>query len=471
MAEAMRHPTSEMFFLRDEGFRVVLLSTTLLAGGVVLVAIQPGSVLFTFQSNMPSILVWISIAIVVDFFPVVLGRLRVTLDMPVLISVSLLYPPPVAWIVGWLAAFDVRELRGRVPLTHAVFNRSQIALSVFLASLAFHSMNVRLADWPLALLGTAVALVVDVATNLGLVATYFLTRDRLLSSAREGLRIGSLGLVLAVHVGYGALALVLARLFADVGEWSVIAFLVPFLAAQQLLARNQQLVAYSARLQENERLLARALDRTADERKDERRNMAGEIHDEVLPSLAHIQTLGRFIRNEVSAGTKAAKDVDDLVKVSDQSIDCLRALMHELRESPLGRGGLIPTLQSLAQDLKLESGIRIEVAYDEGIELSGELQVAAYQVAREALSNAIKHSRASLVRLSVRERGGRLHLAVQDDGTGFDFKAVDTSRHFGISLMRERVRRAGGRLRIAAGANQGSILRADFPLTANGQPG
>ncbi|MGH2723086.1 MAG: sensor histidine kinase [Actinomycetota bacterium] len=410
----------ERLFVRDEGLRVAFLSAGLLAAGVLLVADQTESLVRAFQSGMPSLIVWICIAVVVDFFPVVLGRLRVTLDMPVLISVALLYPPPVAWIVGWVAALDVRELRGHVPLTHAVFNRSQIALSVFLASSVFHSMNVRLEDWPLALIGTGVALAADVATNLGLVAGYFLVRDRgSLSSAREALRMGTLPLVLGVHIGYGAMALVLARLFSDVGEWSVIAFLIPFLAAQQLLARNQKLVAYSTRLQSNERLLAKALDRTADERKDERRNIAGEIHDEVLQSLAQILTLGRFVRDEVSEDPRAAKDACDLVELCDQTIDSLRSLMHELRESPLGRGGLIPTLESLTQELKLESGIRIEVSHDDGIKLPGEIQVVAYQVAREALSNAVKHARASLVRLSIHKSSMMLHLRV---GLGLTFR-------------------------------------------------
>jgi signal transduction histidine kinase len=420
-------------------------------------------IIHTVAQEWLDLALWVSLAVILNLFPVVLGAIRITLDMPVLLAVAILFPPPVAALAGWLAGFDKRELSGGIRITDALFNRSQISLSVFLASIVFHRVVPDLDQLTLAAIGTAAALLTDVAANISLIMVYLIVRSGgKLKVATRAVPFQH-PVVFAVHLGYGGLALVLAYLVSDVGKWSVVAFLIPFLAAQQLLARNQKLVELTGNLRSHERLVARALDRTIDERRDERRSIAAELHDDVLQSLVKISILGHLLKKDLPSDSLVKDDVEQLLSLYNASIESLRCVMLELRQSPLGFGGLMHRLQALSQDLKLESGIRIEVRGPTELEVSPDVQVVIYQVAREALTNAIKHSRAASVNVLIDTGRAETRLCVQDDGVGFEKPSVDSSTHFGLGIMEERVHRAGGTFDIESRPNLGTRVQAVFP--------
>ncbi len=103
----------------------------------VLILLRADSVVSVVSKDWAALLLWALVIATIDLLPVDLGHIRLTLDMPILLAVALTFPPEVAALVALLAAFDQREFRGQVSISHALFNRSQIALSVFLASRRF----------------------------------------------------------------------------------------------------------------------------------------------------------------------------------------------------------------------------------------------------------------------------------------------------------------------------------------------
>jgi signal transduction histidine kinase len=444
------------------------LSAYLLTAGVVailafLLIRGSESLIQTIQARWPELLFWTALVIVVNFVPVRAHGLRLTLDLPILLAVAFLYPPSVGALVSVLGAADARELTRQITISRAIFNRSQIALSVLLAGWVFHALAGGLEPWPLAVVGTAAALAVEYCINVSLVF-FFLTSISSTGASIGRFSVGRPVHFLATYLGNGILALVLAHLFVHVGAWSVVAFLVPTLVARQALVRGQRLQELAHRLQTRERLLERVVDRAVDERHDERLRIAGDLHDDVLQSLTHMWLLAKFVDKRTKDASDSRGVLKELVESSEASIESLRNVIHDLKESPLARGGLIATLRLLARDLQLDWRVRIRVVADERVDLGPESQVIAYQVAREGVMNALKHARASEISVAITQGSDSVALIVEDDGVGFTAETADSGSHFGIGLMEERLRRVHGSLSIGTREGKGTRLLARLPL-------
>ena len=269
------------------------------------------------------------------------------------------------------------------------------------------------------------------------------------------------------YLGYGLLAFLLAHLFETVGGWSVVAFLVPIVAAQQMLLRTQKLQALTRDLRKREQLMQNLIDSVLDERRDERQRIAGELHDSVLQQLIKLGMIATQLRKQLDPHSAAYGDVEELVQVSDDSVLELRGLMEEIRKSPLGRGGLMPTLDGLVRDLRLEWQQKIFLSMPAEIEAPARTQVTAYQVAREGLLNALKHAQAAAIWVHVAAGTDSLLVEVQDDGIGFN-PDDQPSLHFGLRLLQERLEGCGGTLSLESQLGEGTRLRATIP-TRRGQ--
>jgi signal transduction histidine kinase len=268
---------------------------------------------------------------------------------------------------------------------------------------------------------------------------------------------------LASYFGYGALALGLAFLYSNLGPWSVLLFLAPLLVARQALIREQNLHKLTERLRQRERMLKRAFDRIADERKDERTRIAYDLHGDVLQSLVRISQLGGFIRGEIKAPSVSA-DLKELTHLSTETADKVRRVVGNLQSSAIGSCGLLSSLSSLVRDLELSwrGKIKFDALLD-GEELPAVVELTTYQVVKEALENAVRYSEASEIRVLVTRRDRYLRVSISDDGVGFDPAAVDRRSHFGLGLLEARVHLSGGTLEVRS-SPKGTDVSAELPV-------
>ena len=143
----------------------------------------------------------------------------------------------------------------------------------------------------------------------------------------------------------------------------------------------------------------------------------------------------------------------------------IRDLLGDLRRSPIGAAGLIPTLRMLTD--QLESAGAPPVALDiEEFESTPLAQLLAYQVIREALHNAAKHAQATHLTVRLWRDDSLLRLSVVDDGVGFSWLGVDDSRHFGLQMMKERIEAAGGSMFVDSRLGSGTMVAVSVPKDA-----
>jgi signal transduction histidine kinase len=139
-------------------------------------------------------------------------------------------------------------------------------------------------------------------------------------------------------------------------------------------------------------------------------------------------------------------------------IEELRELARGIHPAILSEGGLAPALRTLARRaaIPVELDIRTENRAPDPIE------VAAYYVISEALTNTAKHARASHARVAVEKRDDRLHLSVRDDGVG----GADPERGSGLVGLRDRVQALEGSIEVNSHPGHGTAIVAELPLRA-----
>jgi signal transduction histidine kinase len=246
----------------------------------------------------------------------------------------------------------------------------------------------------------------------------------------------------------------------------------PGAALGQLQERYRALLERLENNQSDFQRLARSVLRVQE---DERRRIARELHDGVGQNLTALKHQLALLQADLPAGAGAAgKRVPACIDLCTQTLEDTRHLSRLLRPQVLDDLGLEAALHWLARSVDSKEGLRVELRIEPMPALDAELQTLLFRVAQEALANVVRHTRAgdALVRLAM--RGGRVSLAVWDDGIGFQpevaARLASSGQAGGLSGMRERVRLHGGDLQIESTGN-GTWLRASLPLVAAGDPG
>jgi signal transduction histidine kinase len=416
-------------------------------------------------------LFWTVLIALVELLPVPAWRtLQVSMAFPLATAVAILYPPGIAGVILFLGSSDPREFRHEVPWLRAVFNRTQVALATAAASAAFHLLGGDLESWGALLAAAPAAVMADYLVNTALVSVSVSRIHGV--SVREVLRemrIGAPHEYLLSYISLGFLGILLARLFDNVGWWAVAAFALPLLLARQAFFRTRALERATGELREQQVLLRNLSNRLAEERHDERMEIAGYLHDDLAQVLYRMRLQVDMAEQLLTRGDLEAVggELSDIEGSRDRAMELVRALVRDLRRSPIGREGLAKAITSYADEVSREFELEV-LARTEQVSMTPVVQLLCYQVAREAVTNAAKHAEAARIRVALEPEGSSARLTVIDDGKGFDVDGGSPEGHFGLILMRERVTAAGGTLRIHSYVGEGTTLRATFPLLREG---
>jgi signal transduction histidine kinase len=196
-----------------------------------------------------------------------------------------------------------------------------------------------------------------------------------------------------------------------------------------------------------------------------RRRIERDLHDGAQQRLV---SLALQLRSAVRASPppKAGELVAQMDLVADELIGVLeelREIAHGLHPAALAEGGLRPALKRLARrsPVPVRLDVRIDGRLPEPIEL------AAYYVVSEALTNTAKHASANIIEARVETRGGALHVRVHDDGRG----RADLTRGSGLIGLTDRVEALGGRLWLHSPPGAGTTMHMALPLAAPSRPG
>jgi signal transduction histidine kinase len=190
---------------------------------------------------------------------------------------------------------------------------------------------------------------------------------------------------------------------------------------------------------------------------DARRRLERDLHDGTQQRLVALSLGLRLARSAVPADLPALQT--QLGRMADELDGAgaeLREISHGIHPAILSEGGLRPALRTLARRaaLPVQLDVRADARFRDPIE------VAAYYVVSEALTNTTKHARASCAHVTLEQRDDILHLAIRDDGVG----GADPARGSGLTGLRDRVEALGGAIAVSSRPGQGTLIVVDLPL-------
>ncbi len=208
--------------------------------------------------------------------------------------------------------------------------------------------------------------------------------------------------------------------------------------------------------------LQRARDRLVLAREEERRRLRRDLHDGVASALVGTRMLTEALRRTVPGGGSAPTLLDALAADLDGCTTEVRTLIDGLRPAALDHG-LEPALDGLA-DRFAGQGPAVTVLVDGPLtELPAAVEVAAYRITAETVTNTVKHAGARTCTITVRRDERHLAVRIDDDGIGFQEAAGGAG--VGLSSIRDRAEELGGRATVRSGP-AGTTVEVLLPLAA-----
>jgi signal transduction histidine kinase len=252
---------------------------------------------------------------------------------------------------------------------------------------------------------------------------------------------------------------------------SVVALILGGILASIIIHRmrhlERQAEARYREVEEARRELRKLSDRLVTAQEEERRNLSRELHDEIGQSMsAMLLDLTRL----ASAPPESAVLRERLAatrRTAETCVGMVRNMALLLRPSMLDDLGLIPALRWQAREVARRTGLPVKVVADDIADnLQDPQRTCLYRFVQEGLNNCAKHSRATQVRVVVREEADGISVSVQDNGIGFNPRQ---EKGMGLLGMEERVERLGGQFFVESQAGHGTLLSMHF-ATGNHDP-
>ncbi|MDH6625262.1 signal transduction histidine kinase [Streptomyces sp. LBL] len=223
-----------------------------------------------------------------------------------------------------------------------------------------------------------------------------------------------------------------------------------------ILAQHAAIALTNARLYERSRELTIA---------EERSRLAHELHDAVSQKLFSLRLTAQAAAALVDRDPSRAKgELHQVAVLAAEAADELRAAVVELRPAALDEDGLIATLRTQIQVLDRAHTARVTFTSHGVRALPAAQEEAVLRVAQEALHNALRHSGAEHVDVTLDRSGGGAVLRVADDGSGFDPNGIRRAgRHLGLVSMRDRASGVGGTLTVESEPDKGTTIEMEVP--------
>jgi signal transduction histidine kinase len=459
-----------------------------------------------------ALLFWVVAIATVDLMPVpAWGGLHLSLTFPIRLSLAILYPPAAAGVVALVGSFDPRELRKEIGPLQALFNRSQIALSVIVESVVFNMTAKPLARWlhvsPGSILGSWKILIP--ATLVAALAGYVINAAIVATAARLSSGLSYREIITRMHgaapaqffvehVGLGLSAAVIVQFWIG-QKWAVAVFLAALAFARQmyfqsraltdrLAEQNQTLADQASRLEHlltQEQQAVEELRELNKMKSDFVAVVSHELRTPLTAIIGFVKTLRRpefaddvatrheFLQAMERQGDRLLRLVENLLTVS--------RLENNTLSAAVGRVSFPDLCREIVEGLGT-SADRIQMSVPDGIPVLFTDRDLLGRVISNLLDNALKYSPDQApCELGARVEGKTLSFWVADHGIGipshelgrvFDrFYQVDssTTRAFrgtglGLALVKDLMEQLGGSVSVESEQGVGSTFSVSIPL-------
>lgn len=231
---------------------------------------------------------------------------------------------------------------------------------------------------------------------------------------------------------------------------------------------SEGLERYRAQVEDKETSRLSLIEKIVRTQEEERKSISRELHDQLGQSLLALLLTVQSLRGENDVPDGSCRDCEGRIR---QLIEEVRRLAWGMRPSILDDYGLDFALARHTEEVSRHSDLPIDYQYSRSPRLGrlpSETEVTLYRIAQEAITNIVRHARASRASAVVLQRNDEVTLLVEDDGRGFAFDLVKSNGSGGLGLagMQERAALIGGTCAVESTPNHGTTIRVRIPVAA-----
>ncbi|MCA1061959.1 sensor histidine kinase [Rossellomorea aquimaris] len=197
---------------------------------------------------------------------------------------------------------------------------------------------------------------------------------------------------------------------------------------------------------------------------EERQRLARDLHDSVSQQLFALNMLSSAAQRSIGKDSQKVETiVRQVAEIAGKAQGEMRALLLHLRPIDLKGEGLCDALTILIRELKEKTQIEIEASLDGIEDLSKGTETHMFRIIQESLSNILRHSEATKVKIVTEKKGGYVSLYISDNGKGFNLKQ-NKMTSYGLQTMRERAEEIGGLFHIRSKEKEGTYIDLRIPV-------
>jgi len=201
----------------------------------------------------------------------------------------------------------------------------------------------------------------------------------------------------------------------------------------------------------------------------ERTMLANELHDSLAQTLASLRFQVRILDQSLQpvGDYMTIKTMEQVEHSLDEATTDLRELINHCR-IPIEEQGLIPAINRAVNKFRKDTGIPILLQCEiNELELPTNIELNAYRIVQESLTNIKKHANAHIVRILITHNSSDdIRILIENDGNGFDPNSIhsEAGKHIGLTIMKERAAHLNGKLKIESDIDEGTRVELKFNL-------
>jgi signal transduction histidine kinase len=259
-------------------------------------------------------------------------------------------------------------------------------------------------------------------------------------------------------------------LFRQQTLWGLYKWRILLAVAAACAAFGAVYYAHVARLQAKQRTQAAFTRELILSQENERKRLAGELHDSLGQDLLVIKNRLGMLASTAKHPPEVARQLGELSETASRTINDVRSISQALRPIALEQVGLTRATEWMIQQIGEASTTTFTMEIDniDGL-LTPEMEINLYRIVQEALNNVIKHAHATQVTVVLKREPGRIIISILDNGRGFapDHRQVERNGHratLGLASMAERARLLDGQIEIQSAEGTGTRVTLTMPL-------
>ncbi|NNT72739.1 sensor histidine kinase [Flavobacterium sp. IMCC34852] len=232
------------------------------------------------------------------------------------------------------------------------------------------------------------------------------------------------------------------------------------IAEQEKLIESQKLENV---LKEQELL---EIDKILEGQEKERLKLANELHDNLGSILATLRLNFQNLYQQTEGIKEEERELfaktDELIEDAYQKV---RGMAHAKNAGVIGSEGLVPAVQNIAKKVAIPNKLKVQVIpFGMTKRLENALEVTLFRMIQEILTNTIKHAQATEITISLTQDDDTINILIEDNGKGFNPKAIDKKEGMGLSNIEKKVEQLNGTFNIDSFEGKGTTIIIDIPL-------